>query len=201
MDYDSARTGPLDGIRVVDLSRLVAGNMLSLQLGDFGADVDQGRAARGRSRCAQWKDERPLAVLEGLWPQQALDRAQPARGRRHGGALGAARRRRRVHREFPAGHAGADGARARRAARRATPTSSSCASPASARPGPMRISPASARIVEAMSGFAASHRLPRPRAGAAAAGAGRHDRRASMAPCRRSTALLRARHAADARAR
>jgi len=32
-------TGPLEGIRVLDLSRLVAGNMLSLQLGDFGADV------------------------------------------------------------------------------------------------------------------------------------------------------------------
>jgi crotonobetainyl-CoA:carnitine CoA-transferase CaiB-like acyl-CoA transferase len=31
--------GPLAGIRVLDLSRLVSGNMLSLQLGDFGADV------------------------------------------------------------------------------------------------------------------------------------------------------------------
>lgn len=31
--------GPLHGVRVVDLSRLVAGNMTSLQLADFGADV------------------------------------------------------------------------------------------------------------------------------------------------------------------
>jgi crotonobetainyl-CoA:carnitine CoA-transferase CaiB-like acyl-CoA transferase len=37
--FDPAATGPLHGIRVVDLSRLVAGNMLSLQLGDFGAVV------------------------------------------------------------------------------------------------------------------------------------------------------------------
>src|SRR3989449_10735549 len=37
--FDERATGPLDGVRVLDLSRLVAGNMLSLQLGDFGADV------------------------------------------------------------------------------------------------------------------------------------------------------------------
>lgn len=39
IQFDESRTGPLSGVRVVDLSRLVAGNMLSLQLADFGADV------------------------------------------------------------------------------------------------------------------------------------------------------------------
>lgn len=37
--YRPDARGPLDGVRVVDLSRLVAGNMLSLVLADFGADV------------------------------------------------------------------------------------------------------------------------------------------------------------------
>jgi crotonobetainyl-CoA:carnitine CoA-transferase CaiB-like acyl-CoA transferase len=36
---DPAARGPLHGVRTLDLSRLVAGNMLSLQLADFGADV------------------------------------------------------------------------------------------------------------------------------------------------------------------
>src|ERR1700753_3242413 len=30
---------PLDGVRVIDLSRLVSGNMVSLQFADFGAEV------------------------------------------------------------------------------------------------------------------------------------------------------------------
>jgi len=38
-EFDAGRTGPLEGVRVLDFSRLVAGNMLSLQLADFGAEV------------------------------------------------------------------------------------------------------------------------------------------------------------------
>jgi crotonobetainyl-CoA:carnitine CoA-transferase CaiB-like acyl-CoA transferase len=37
--FDPSTVGPLDGIRVLDFSRLMAGNMLSLQLADFGAEV------------------------------------------------------------------------------------------------------------------------------------------------------------------
>jgi crotonobetainyl-CoA:carnitine CoA-transferase CaiB-like acyl-CoA transferase len=37
--FDPAASCPLDGVRVVDLSRLVAGNAVSSQLADFGAEV------------------------------------------------------------------------------------------------------------------------------------------------------------------
>jgi crotonobetainyl-CoA:carnitine CoA-transferase CaiB-like acyl-CoA transferase len=38
-DYSGDYTGPLSGIKVLDLSRLFAGNLLSQTLADFGADV------------------------------------------------------------------------------------------------------------------------------------------------------------------
>jgi crotonobetainyl-CoA:carnitine CoA-transferase CaiB-like acyl-CoA transferase len=37
--FTPSAPGPLNGVRVVDLSRLVAGNVLTLQLADFGAEV------------------------------------------------------------------------------------------------------------------------------------------------------------------
>src|ERR1700674_5441212 len=38
-DFTPEAACPLDGVRVVDLSRLVAGNAVSSQLADFGAEV------------------------------------------------------------------------------------------------------------------------------------------------------------------
>jgi len=37
--FDPERTGPLADVRVVDLSRLVAGNMLTAYVADFGPGV------------------------------------------------------------------------------------------------------------------------------------------------------------------
>ena len=62
-------TGPLEGVRVVDLSRLVAGNMLTLQLGDFGADVIKVEAAESGDTLREWREahaEHPEG-FDGWW--------------------------------------------------------------------------------------------------------------------------------------
>jgi crotonobetainyl-CoA:carnitine CoA-transferase CaiB-like acyl-CoA transferase len=53
--FDPAAAGPLAGVRVLDLSRLVAGNMLSLQLADFGADVIKVEPPTG-DPLRDWRD-------------------------------------------------------------------------------------------------------------------------------------------------
>lgn len=48
-------SGPLAGLRVLDLSRLVAGNMLSLQLADFGAEVIKIESPEGGDTLRHWR--------------------------------------------------------------------------------------------------------------------------------------------------
>ncbi len=53
--HDEA-AGPLAGVRVLDLSRLVAGNMLTLQLADFGAEVIKLEPPKG-DPLRDWQEE------------------------------------------------------------------------------------------------------------------------------------------------
>ena len=84
IEFEPNASAPLDGIRVVDLSRLVAGNMLSLQLADQGAEVvkiedprvgDPLRAWRVKGLSLHWKvyarNKKSLAI--NLRPQAGRD--------------------------------------------------------------------------------------------------------------------------------
>ena len=55
--YTPEARGPLDGVRVLDLSRLVAGNMLTAVLGDFGADVIKIERADGGDDLRHWREQ------------------------------------------------------------------------------------------------------------------------------------------------
>src|SRR5918995_971306 len=55
-DFDPNATGPLHGVRVLDFSRLVAGNMLSLQLADLGAEVVKVEAPGRGDTLRDWRE-------------------------------------------------------------------------------------------------------------------------------------------------
>ncbi len=84
IQFDANATGPLDGVRVLDLSRLVAGNMLSLQLGDFGADVIKIEPPAGDPLRA-WKDE----GLSLYWKVYGRNKRSVVLDLRHGPAMAA----------------------------------------------------------------------------------------------------------------
>src|SRR4051812_25661826 len=84
VQFDPTAPAPLDGIRVVDISRLVAGNMVSLQMADQGAEVikiedpkvgDPLRAWRVKGLSLHWKvyarNKKSLAI--NLRPQAGRD--------------------------------------------------------------------------------------------------------------------------------
>jgi crotonobetainyl-CoA:carnitine CoA-transferase CaiB-like acyl-CoA transferase len=54
--YQPAAKGPMDGVRVLDLSRLFAGNLLTQILGDYGAEVIKVEPLEGDTLRA-WKTE------------------------------------------------------------------------------------------------------------------------------------------------
>ena len=64
---DATPHGVLKGLRVIDLSRLVAGNMLSLQLADFGADVIKVESPRGDTLRHWQEDLGDGRTLDAWW--------------------------------------------------------------------------------------------------------------------------------------
>lgn len=93
-EYQPDAVGPLDGVRVLDLSRLFAGNVLTQVLGDFGAEVIKveppaGDTLRGwktngvsthwkiyarnkKSLCLDLRSQRAKDLLLGLVPSAAI---------------------------------------------------------------------------------------------------------------------------------
>jgi crotonobetainyl-CoA:carnitine CoA-transferase CaiB-like acyl-CoA transferase len=81
IEFDPAATGPLAGVRVLDLSRLVAGNMLSLQLADFGGDVIKVEPPAG-DPLRDWRD----GGKELHWKTYARNKRSIVLNLRHDGA-------------------------------------------------------------------------------------------------------------------
>ena len=100
---------PLEGVRVLDLSRLLPGPFCSLLLADFGADVVKVEdTGHGRLRALvgaevrRRRGQRGGGVLPRAEPQQALDPHRPQERGRARGAAGARARRRRAAGVLPA---------------------------------------------------------------------------------------------------
>lgn len=90
-DYQADATGPLMGVRILDLSRLFAGNVLTQILGDFGAEVIKVEPPAGdtlrswktenvsthwkiyarnkKSLCLDLRQEKAKAIFKALVPQ------------------------------------------------------------------------------------------------------------------------------------
>src|SRR5689334_17299990 len=88
-----AGAGPLTGVRVIDLSRLVAGNMLSLQLADFGADVIKIESTEGDT-LRQWQETHPETgeSFDGWWRTYARNKRSLALDLRNAQAMAVLRK-------------------------------------------------------------------------------------------------------------
>ena len=100
--FDATNRGPLDGVRVIDLSRLVAGNMATLQLADYGADVIKIEHPQKGDDLRNWRADGVATFWKVYGRNKRSIALESAKGR--GKTLPAAdRKRRSAGRELRAG--------------------------------------------------------------------------------------------------
>jgi crotonobetainyl-CoA:carnitine CoA-transferase CaiB-like acyl-CoA transferase len=72
--FEPVAACPLDGVRVIDMSRLVSGNMISLQLADFGAEVIKIEDPKKGDPLRAWQTDgisvhwRSIRATRKAWP-------------------------------------------------------------------------------------------------------------------------------------
>ena len=80
VDYRADARGPLHGVRVLDLSRLVAGNVVTHVLADFGADVVKVEAPGRGDDLRAWK----VGGVSSYWKVYARNKKSITLDFRHG---------------------------------------------------------------------------------------------------------------------
>lgn len=82
VEWAQDTTGPLAGVRVLDMSRLVAGNMTSLQMADFGAEVIKVEPLPAGDPLRAWRQ----AGVSSFWKAYARNKRSIALDFRANGA-------------------------------------------------------------------------------------------------------------------
>ena len=141
-------TGPLDGIRVIEVGTLISGPFAGRLLGDMGAEVIKIEPPGAPDPLRTWGQ----AELDGhhfFWTVHARNKKAVTLNLRETAGrdlfLDLVERSDIIVENFRPGHAGEVGPRLRRAARPATRASSWSGSPATGRPAPRRTRPVTPR--------------------------------------------------------